>query len=172
MIIRKNTYREPINEASMLNALNSTFYGGYKKFHNFFYSNHEADLFAVSEKMYATEVEVKCSLYDWQTDLRKSKHRNISPYIKYFYFAVPTSLINDQPEGFNEKYGLIEVYHEKDGVLWSRIIKPATILNNLKIPDELYQKALVSTYHKYHQSRMMIRELKSRIEGMKNDNNI
>lgn len=143
-------FKEDVHEGSMIAACRQLYDAGYFKFDNFYYCyEYEADLFVVSKARYATEIEVKCSVADWKNDLRKQKHGRLSKYIKHFYFAVPSHLIDKQPEGFDERYGLIEIYHDKEGRLRPRIIKAAGVLNTLKLHPNIYCKAFKSTYYRY-----------------------
>jgi hypothetical protein len=81
--------------------------------------------------------------------LKKQKHSNLSKYIKHFYFAVPSHLIDKHPDGFDERYGLIEIYHDKEGLLNPRIIRQAGVLNSNKLYSIIYCKAFKSNYYRY-----------------------
>ena len=54
---------------------------------------HECDLLIISKSGYATEVEIKISLYDIVND-KKKKHGHQSNKIKKLFFAIPKNLEN------------------------------------------------------------------------------
>lgn len=55
---------------------------------------HEADMLIMSKSGYLTEIEIKRSLSDLKSDFKK-KHDHSSELIKYFYYAVPVSLVGE-----------------------------------------------------------------------------
>lgn len=56
--------------------------------------NHEADLLIMSKSGYLTEIEIKRSLSDLKADFRKD-HDHSDERIKYFYYCVPESLLQN-----------------------------------------------------------------------------
>jgi hypothetical protein len=58
---------------------------------------HECDLLILSQRNYATEVEIKISRSDLRADLKKS-HGHNSVKIKNLWFAVPFELVPDAAE--------------------------------------------------------------------------
>lgn len=56
--------------------------------------NHEADILVMSKSGYLTEIEIKRSLSDLRADFKK-KHDHSDERIKYFYYCVPLSLLQD-----------------------------------------------------------------------------
>lgn len=56
----------------------------------------EADLIAMSESGYLTEVEIKISHSDLKRDMKKAKHQRVNGWgsdrIKFFYYAMPAKV--------------------------------------------------------------------------------
>lgn len=134
--------------------------GQYYKFRNFYYRfEHEADLFVISKSKYATEIEVKTSLSDWKADLSKSKHKDLK-FLKNFYYAVPTELIDKRPEGIDPRYGLIEVYHSHlDGLLRASKIKSSENLGGGKLPKSITVRAFYRTYWRNLETESALRRI-------------
>lgn len=58
----------------------------------FFIDGGIADLVFVSRHGYATEVEIKISLADWNADLNKGKWDMERPHVARFFYAIPETL--------------------------------------------------------------------------------
>jgi hypothetical protein len=56
--------------------------------------NHEADMIVMSKSGYLTEIEIKRSLSDLKADFKK-EHDHSDIRIKYFYYCVPESLLQN-----------------------------------------------------------------------------
>lgn len=56
--------------------------------------NHEADLLIMSKSGYLTEIEIKRSLSDLKADFKKD-HDHSDERIKFFYYCVPESLLQN-----------------------------------------------------------------------------
>jgi hypothetical protein len=77
---------------------------------NVYFAGGECDLLVVTKARYATEIEIKCSLSDWNADRGKSKWAHVDRrYIKSFYYAVPTELIEKCPSWVPPTAGLIGI---------------------------------------------------------------
>jgi hypothetical protein len=65
---------------------------------------YEADLVIVSKSHYATEIEIKISIYDLRNDLKK---RKFHPYLNWlnrfrqFYYLIPEEMLKYQDEILN-----------------------------------------------------------------------
>lgn len=123
------------------------------------YSYRSMDFATITKKGLLKEVEVKISLSDLRADKKKRKHhfyKEITSYYKkgliypnYFYFCVPTNLIEKAKEvieEMNNKYGLIEyieAYHTNANFLADRIsiIKQAKELHGYQV-DTIYHMSL------------------------------
>jgi hypothetical protein len=83
---------------------------------NFQFGGGEMDVCCITKAGYVREVEVKCSLADWNADQHKDKWRKGGwleeqrAKVNEFYYAVPTALIDRLPEWVPPEAGLIEVY--------------------------------------------------------------
>jgi hypothetical protein len=78
----------------------------------------EMDLCIVSAAGVITEVEIKCSLADWQCDRDKDKWRMTAwGNVGRFYYAVPHFLANKVPDWVADYVGVISVGTDDDGKL-------------------------------------------------------
>jgi len=68
-----------------------------------------ADLVFVSRTGYATEVEIKISLADWNADLHKAKWDQDRQHIARFFYAIPETLEERIPDWLPAYAGLLVV---------------------------------------------------------------
>lgn len=163
--------KEDVNELTMISACSHLFPSPqYYKFPNFYYRyEYEADLFVFSKARYASEIEVKISLFDWKADLKKKKHADLK-YIKHFYYAVPTDLIDKIPDGIDVRYGLIEVYQgNQDSILRARFIKRADNLGATKIPKNIIIKAFRSMYWRNFKLQSNFRHIMNELSQLRKE---
>lgn len=75
---------------------------------NIYYPNmyHECDVLVVSKAGYMTEVEIKITLEDFKRDIKK-KYK--SDGLKYFYYAVPSTLVEQVTPLLPTHAGLLSV---------------------------------------------------------------
>lgn len=122
------------------------------------YSYRKMDIASITENKLLKEVEIKINLSDLRADKKKRKHyiyKKISIdywktiiYPNYFYFCVPTQLLNEAKNEINKintSYGLIEYIEDRHNRKRRldkriRIIKRAKLLHSRKA--YLYHMAL------------------------------
>jgi len=83
---------------------------------------HECDILYLSERGYASEVEIKVSKSDFRADAHK-RHAHRSPRIKYLWFAFPLTLAELQYE-VPEHAGVLLAYR-RDYMLGCKVAKEA-----------------------------------------------
>lgn len=77
-------------------------------FCNVYFGGGECDFLSVSRAGYATEVEIKRSVGDWNADKLKEKWQSPERrYVKFFYYAVPLKMLDAVPGWVPETAGLI-----------------------------------------------------------------
>ena len=69
---------------------------------------HECDLFVLTKSSYGYEIEIKTSKADLFKDFEK-RHKHKEDKIKYFYYALPTHLL-EYEDKLPEHAGIFEVY--------------------------------------------------------------
>lgn len=103
----------------------------------------EADLVAITDAGFMTEIEIKVTKTDLLKDQEKDKfkHRRSGlwksswDYIKEFYYCVPESLIKEVPVSYLEYAGILAVQDNGKGRV--RIVYPAPRNNKaLKVSPE------------------------------------
>lgn len=62
---------------------------------------HECDMLVLSKAGFLTEIEIKRSYSDFLADFKKNHHHE-SELIKYFYYAVPESILEKARDFLNE----------------------------------------------------------------------
>lgn len=74
---------------------------------------HECDIIVVTKDDYIYEIELKVSVSDCKRDREKEhEHRDIYNRLKYQYFAVPTSILEDCIDHIPERFGIIAIDNE------------------------------------------------------------
>jgi hypothetical protein len=64
--------------------------------------SYEADMLVLNRSGYLTEVEIKRSWSDFMADFKK-KHKHNDRLVKFFYYAVPRSILEKVEAVLNEK---------------------------------------------------------------------
>ena len=98
---------------------------------------HECDMFVVTKKGYANEVEIKLNKYDLKRDLNKN-HGHRSRLIRRLFFAIPESLLESQ--NFIPIHAGIIVVFNHNSINFCKLIRPAVIN---KIAKPLTQEQLI-----------------------------
>ncbi len=147
---------------------------------NFFYGMWEMDVFLLRPSGHVYEYEIKISKSDFKADFNKNcggklKHDNISAgtgRCNRFYFVVPDSLI--AIEDCPKHAGLIYFTDGKYGRL--NIVKAAPLLHKNKCKIDyigISQRLAFRERHwakKYHYERHEVKELKSKIKRIIEEN--
>lgn len=110
-------------------------FGGYRLFTEVYIDGGLADVVLVSKSGYAYEIEIKCSVNDFNKDAKKHKWKKPRNQVKCFFYAVPAE-IADRVE-VPEHAGLIVLHDDRSGAMVkqmapankdARKLSPATIL--------------------------------------------
>ena len=120
---------------------------------SFFFHDYECDVFILSKSGYITEVEIKLNINDLKKDKNKRKWQCSSrQYIKRFYYAVPSTMIDETKSIIDERYGILSLqYNEPKQRCFAYLHKDAEILNKSKpgITESIKIKMLLSSYHRF-----------------------
>ncbi len=111
--------------------------------------DRRSDLIFVTPSGYATEVEMKISVTDWNADQKKRDWSTPPKYVKNFYYAVPETLENQIPAWIPEYAGIIVV---RDGGLgWDRcdIVRQAKAQKCEKLPAGHLKQMVENCYYRY-----------------------
>lgn len=130
----------------------------------------KADLVFVSKAMYATEVEIKVSLADWNVDQKKPHWKMDRKYISRFFYAIPETLENKIPDWIPDWVGIIVVFDrgltkwntlpEYDGI---RVVREAKRRRCEKVPIEMVNRMYQSCYYRFW--RLQNTLLRTRVNG-------
>jgi hypothetical protein len=115
---------------------------------------HECDLLIMTKSGYLYEVEIKRTKQDLLADLKK-EHGHFDKRIKYFYFAIPGSLLETCEEFIPKRAGIITVVNR-----CCHLIREPKNLSNYKCSTEERLKLL-------RLGTLRIWSLKSRIIKLK-----
>lgn len=161
-ILKTQKHQRPLTEREGIRAACQCLNWDYRFENVYYHQNTEADLLLISKSGYLTEVEVKCTLADWNNDLKKFKRESNGSLkrgqdcIKYFYYAVPRKLIDKEPEWVSKSFGLIAIDEdERDGGFRGVIIRPAQILSKKRASRYLIWKCFKSSYYRYREALVM-----------------
>lgn len=113
----------------------------------------ECDLLVISANDYATEVEIKVSLADWQNDKSKAKwaHEDRSKITRFFY-AVPWYLADKCPEWVPSWAGIIAISPRGHVT----IFRGAKRMGSYKVSADEKTHLMRSIYCRYHSMRAKI----------------
>lgn len=126
---------------------------------NCHFAGTEMDLLVLSPQRYLTEIEVKCSLADWQNDQKKAKWAHPErDKIKRFFYAVPHNLVDKVPSWVPTTAGLLVVSPQG----WVTEFRKASPTSKYKVTDE----EILFLYRKMYSRYWTIR---NRIKNPKND---
>lgn len=121
-----------------------------------------ADLLFISRAGYATEIEIKTSLSDWNADQGKEKWKKPRPHITRFFYAVPESLMDRCPVWINPDFGLIAVSVGKTGYAKCRVVREARRFKAAKLPADELQRMYLACYHRFWRKELALRRDKNR----------
>ncbi len=108
-----------------------------------------ADLLFVSRAGYATEIEIKCSLSDWNADKSKEKWLKERPFVARFFYAVPAELAERPPIWLPEHAGIIAIKPSKLGYDDVRIVREARRFKAKKLPADEFARMHTACYHRF-----------------------
>lgn len=84
---------------------------------------HECDIIVVTNDDYLYEIELKVSVSDCKRDREKEhEHKDIYNRLKYQYFAVPLSILDECIDFIPERFGIIAI---EDTTLEGKFIRKA-----------------------------------------------
>ena len=109
----------------------------------------QADLLFVSRSRYATEIEIKVSLSDWNADRDKDKWKRDRPHISRFFYAVPEALSDRIPEWVPKSAGIIAVELLRKGVPRVRVVREAKRKRSEKISEEIIRHMHSRCYFRF-----------------------
>lgn len=113
----------------------------------------QADLVFISKAGYATEIEIKVSLADWNADQKKHHWKIDRPHVSRFFYAIPETLENKIPDWIPAHVGIIVVFERPDSPYYRydgiRIVRDAKRMKALKIPDARIQTMFRNCYYRY-----------------------
>lgn len=90
-----------------------------------------ADLLFITKAGYVTEIEIKCTMSDWNADADKSKWKRERPHVSRFFYAVPEKLADRIPEWVPQEVGIISLLEcRKRGFPLVRMIREAKRLKS------------------------------------------
>ena len=122
------------------------------------------DLAVVTPALYVWEFEIKLSMSDWRRDGLKDKWRTVHAlapvekkrrFVSRFYYAVPEKLIEKGiPDFVPEEFGIIAIYQNEGGHIYSREIRKSKIKRGEKIKPEKLIKFLKKSYFQYWRARI------------------
>lgn len=116
-----------------------------------------ADLLFISRSGYATEIEIKISLSDWNADRDKEKWRRDRPHISRFFYAVPEALSDQIPSWVPDTAGIIAVALHGSGYPTVRIAREAKRKRSVKIPDSVIRHMQSRCYFRFWGEEMQRR---------------
>lgn len=121
-----------------------------------------ADLVFVSRAGYATEIEIKISVADWNADLKKMKWKRDRPHVARFFYAIPETLESSIPAWLPDYAGVLIV--RKSGSGYDRVDerKAAVRRKALKMSDFDQAKMHESAYYRFW--RQELRFLAGRLQ--------
>lgn len=108
---------------------------------SFGFLDYEADLFAMNNNGYCTEIEIKISVADLKNDLDKDKFKNRlfhSDLVKNFYYAMPISIwdkIKESPPIIS--YAGVYVIHQTGRVSLVKKCIPNKNSRKLSLEEQL-----------------------------------
>ena len=113
-----------------------------------------SDLIFVTKSGYATEVEIKISVQDWNNDRNKGIERGPGKYISRFFYAIPETLENKIPSWVPEWAGIIVVYDGTPGHDRIKVLREAKRHKVEKIPDSYIREMEKNSYYRFWRSEM------------------
>lgn len=113
-----------------------------------------SDLIFVSKSGYATEIEVKVSVADWNNDRKKGIEKGVSKYITRFFYAIPETLEGKVPDWIPAWAGIIVIRDGAPGFDRVDIIREATRLKGEKIPESHIREMEKNCYYRFWRSEM------------------
>lgn len=119
-------------------------------FPNVMLGGGEMDLAVVTRSGYLWEIEVKLTLADWKRDAHKSKWGRDRDVVSRFFYAVPTKIIDQEPEFVPEGTGLLELLDS--GYIRER--RTARRRSSPKVNDQQRLRLFRSTHHRFWTERM------------------
>lgn len=106
-----------------------------------------SDVGAITKSNQLLEIEVKCTLADFKADKLKEKHsmylnESKEKFFKphFFYYAVPSDLINKVALLINPKYGLIKVNETYPYIV---LVKKPALLRKSPVNEEETRKFIM-----------------------------
>ncbi len=133
---------------------------------NFQFGGGEMDVCCITKAGYVREVEVKCSMADWNADQHKDKWKKGGWCEKQrakvceFYYAVPSELLDRVPDWIPPEAGLIEVswFQGSYARFRAEIRRPAKRCSKHKLTEQEWQGICRHLYYR-HRSALTSRHL-------------
>jgi hypothetical protein len=116
-----------------------------------------ADLVFISRAGYATEVEIKISMADWNADQQKDKWAAERPHIARFFYAIPETLEDRIPQWLPAHSGILVCRRSgKSGRNFDQVseIRAATRRPARKLPDRYRAKIHELAYYRFWRQEM------------------
>ncbi len=115
----------------------------------------QADLLVISKAGYATEIEIKVSMADWNADRKKPHWNSARPHVARFFYCIPHTLADKIPEWVPAHVGILVVYERSpvpgstliplDGV---RCLRNARRMKAQKMPDDTLSQIYRACYYR------------------------
>ena len=122
---------------------------------NALFAGGEADLLIVHKSGFLSEVEIKCSLADWQCDQKKAKWASPDRNkIRRFWYAVPFYLVDKTPSWVPDSVGVISVSPQGFCTIW----RQAKNMSKYKVTPEEELELVRKTYFRYWRLRIKLKE--------------
>lgn len=115
-----------------------------------------ADLLFISRSGYATEIEIKISRADWKADRHKQKFDRERPHIARFFYAVPETLADSQPEWTPEYTGLLIVRAAHNSYSFDEVTEARAAIRRpaQKMSDREIARVHRSAYFRFWEQEM------------------
>jgi len=114
----------------------------------------QADLVFVSRAGYVTEIEIKVSFSDWNSDCEKDKWKRERPHVARFYYAVPETLSERVPAWLPDGAGILSVSLGRHGRPTITPIREARRMKAAKITPEEIRHMHQRCYFRYWRSEL------------------
>lgn len=114
----------------------------------FEFDGGRADLVFVTRSRYATEIEIKISLTDWNCDRDKAKWKQRRPFVSRFFYAIPETLKDKIPDWVSADTGIIVCYEGKSRD-FIRVARESKRVKANKVSEEYIRQMHLRCYYRF-----------------------
>lgn len=114
----------------------------------------QADLLFISRAGYATEIEIKISLSDWNHDRDKKKWNSARPHVARFFYAVPEHLADKIPDWIDPAVGVLAVRVNRYGYAAVRTVREARRARATKIDQQEFLRMYEACYYRFWRAEL------------------